>query len=363
MISKRGLAQFDYLMFFAAVLLALCGSLGIYSAGLHSGGQGFFYRQLVWIAFGGLVCVAVAALDYHRLIEGSYLIYGAAILMLIGILLFGVEVNGSKSWISVGGVHLQPSEMTKLVVILVLARYLGELQQNFLGRNHLMALSGIVMAPVVLIVLQRDLGTAVMFLPILFGVLIVAGLRMRFLAVSLALVLCLAPLGWAFLKDYQKERIMTTLNPSLDPYGVGYQTRQSVIAIGSGGIFGKGLGKGLQSQLGYVPEVHTDFIFALLTEENGFVTACIILLLYLLVLVRLIRIAEKARDRVGILVVTGVACLIFSHVVVNVGMTLGLLPPIGIPLPLLSYGGSSTLTTFAALGLALSVHSHRFVYS
>jgi rod shape determining protein RodA len=164
------------------------------------------------------------------------------------------------------------------------------------------------------------------------------------------------------LKDYQKQRILVTLDPDLDPQGIGYQTRQSQIAIGSGGLLGKGVGQGLQSKLGFVPEVHTDFIFALLAEEIGFVGASIILMLYLLVLMRLIHIAETARDRVGILIVTGVASLMFFHVVVNVGMTLGILPAIGIPLPLLSYGGSSILTTFAALGLALSVFQRRFVY-
>ena len=164
------------------------------------------------------------------------------------------------------------------------------------------------------------------------------------------------------LKDYQKQRILVTIDPARDPQGFGYQSRQSQIAIGSGGLFGKGLGQGLQSQLGFVPEIHTDFIFAILAEEIGFVGSIFILMLYLLVLLRLVHIAESAQDRLGILIVSGIASLIFFHVGINVGMTFGLVPPIGIPLPLLSYGGSSTVTTFIALGLALNVYQRRFVY-
>ncbi len=226
-----------------------------------------------------------------------------------------------------------------------------------------MALSVITLVPAFLIVLQGDLGTALMYLPVVAGMtMVVTGLRMRFFVGVLMFSLLIAPIAWFSLKDYQKQRILVTFDPELDPQGIGYQARQSQIAIGSGGLLGKGVGQGLQSKLGFVPEVHTDFIFALLAEETGLVGASLILMLYLLVLTRLIYIAEVARDRVGILIVTGVASLMFFHVMVNVGMTLGVLPAVGIPLPLLSYGGSSTLTTFAAVGLALNVFQRRFVY-
>jgi rod shape determining protein RodA len=201
-----------------------------------------------------------------------------------------------------------------------------------------------------------------MFFPILIGMMLVAGLKLRFIIGALVVALCMAPVGWMCLKDYQKQRILATLDPGLDPQGVGYQVQQSQIAIGSGGMFGRGLGEGMQSQLGFVPEVQTDFIFSLLAEETGFVGACVLLLLFLVLVTRLFRIAGQARDRTGILIVTGIASLVLFHVVVNVGMTLGMVPPIGIPLPLVSYGGSSALSTFAALGLALNVHARRFVY-
>ena len=211
-------------------------------------------------------------------------------------------------------------------------------------------------------VLQGDMGTALMYFPILGGMMLVAGLRLRFLVAILLICALLAPLGWFMLHDYQRARILVTFNPDLDPQGVGYQARQSKIAIGSGGWTGKGLGQGSQSQLGFVPEIRTDFIFALLAEEHGLLGAAAILLLYLFVLFRITGAAELSRDRTGLLIVTGVGCLLFAHVVTNVGMTLGLLPAIGVPLPFVSYGGSAILAMFAAIGLVFNVRYRRFVY-
>ena len=218
-------------------------------------------------------------------------------------------------------------------MVLVLAQYLCEFNDSYLRRKHYLILGSLTLFPMILITLQGDLGTALMYLPILLGILVVSGLRMRFLLVCLLCSVLAAPVGWAFLKDYQKQRILVTLDPELDPQGIGYQSRQSQIAIGSGGLFGKGLGHGLQSQLGFVPEIHTDFIFAILAEEIGFVGSVFILMLYLLVLVRLVHIAESAQDRLGILIVTGIASLIFFHVGINVGMTFGLVPPDRNPTP------------------------------
>ncbi len=360
-VSERGiLTQFDYALFLGALLLALLGALGIYNASSGGGDYSIFLRHILWIVLGVGVCLFVMSIDYHFLADHALLLYTLSALTLIGILFFGTEVNGSKSWITLGGLSFQPSELAKLTVILLLARYLGELNENHLRRKHFLILVSITFLPMILITTQGDLGTALMFLPILFGMMMVAGVKRRLLTGVLIVSLCVAPLSWFLLQDYQRQRILATFDPGLDPQGIGYQSRQSQIAIGSGGLFGKGLGQGLQSQLGFVPEIHTDFIFAILAEEIGFVGAIVILMLYLLVLMRLIRIAETARDRVGILLITGVACLMFFHVGINVGMTLGIVPPIGIPLPLLSYGGSATVTTFAALGLALSVYQRRF---
>ena len=355
------LAQFDYYLFGAIVVLSLFGVLGIYHAGAQSG-DGVFLRQLVWIGLGLGACLFIMSVDYHFLANHAFLVYGLSVILLVGVLFYGTEVNSSRSWFAIGNIRIQPSEIAKVALILFLAQYLGEISESYLRRSHLLILLFVTALPMLLIVLQGDLGTALMYLPVFVGITIVAGLRIRLLLVLLLILGCLAPAGWYFLKDYQRQRILATLDPELDPQGIGYQTRQSQIAIGSGGVFGKGLGQGLQSQLGFVPEVRTDFIFALLAEETGFTGAVIILMLYLLVLMRLARIAETARDRVGILIVTGVASLIFGHVAVNLGMTLGVLPPVGIPLPLLSYGGSATVTTFVAVGLALNVYQRRFVY-
>jgi rod shape determining protein RodA len=359
---RRLLSSFDYLLFTSALLLALLGILGVYSAGLQNPASTAFSRQLLWTGLGLFACFVVFSIDYHYLVDYAFPLYVLSLLLLIAILVFGREINGSKSWIMFAGFQFQPSELVKVVVILMLTRYLSTLNQTYLRHPQLISLAVITMIPVLLVVMQGDLGTALMYFPILAGMMVISGIRMRLVVVAMAIALCLAPIGWLFLKDYQKQRIRVTFDPDLDPKGIGYQTRQSQIAIGSGGLLGTGIGNGMQSQLGFVPEIHTDFIFALLAEEAGLLGACLVLMLYLCVLSRMIRIGEQARDRAGILIVTGIASLIFCHVVVNVGMTVGVLPAIGIPLPLLSYGGSSAISTYVALGLALNVHYHRFVY-
>ncbi len=362
MIGRRLFSQFDYPLFGGTLLMSLIGLLGIYSATTHGADDSLFFRQVIWLSLGVCACLAMLLIDYHILVDNAMVLYLLTALVLLGVLFFGTEVNGSRSWIRVAGFGAQPSELAKIVLVLALANYLSGLNQNYLGRRHLVTLAGLTLLPVVLVTLQGDLGTALTFFPILLGTALVAGVRARFLMGLLILALCVAPIGWFTLKEYQKQRIRVTLNPDLDPSGVGYQTNQSLIAIGSGGMTGKGFGNGLQSQLGFVPESHSDFIFALLAEERGFLGGAFILLLYLFGLQRLVRIGETSRDRAGILVVTGVASLICFHVVVNVGMTLGIMPAIGIPLPLLSYGGSATISSFVGLGLALNVHSRRFVY-
>ena len=362
MVSLRLFLRIDYFLLLLALVLSLIGALGAYSAETPGGPENTFVRQLVWIGLGLCVCLAMAAVDYHLLTDYAFLLYIGAILMLLAVLLFGVEIHGSKSWLAVGPVRFQPSEFGKLVLILTLARYLAAIEGPSVRRRHFLAITLLTLVPMGLVILQGDLGTAAMYLPILLAVILVAGLRLRFLVGLLALMLCMAPAGWFVMKNYQRQRILATLNPELDPQGVGYQTRQSLIAIGSGGLFGKGIGQGDQSQLGFVPEIHSDFIFSLIAEEAGLVGASVILLLYLLVLMRMVHIADVSRDRTGIYIIAGLVALIFSHVVVNLGMTLGLLPPIGIPLPLLSYGGSFTLVIFTAIGIALSAYSRRFVH-
>lgn len=357
MLNRRLLTQFDYLLFGTALALALLGVLGVYSANPE-----LYLDQLFRVGLGIFVCVIVVYIDYHFLLDHAFLIYAVSALLLVGVLFWGSEIHGSRSWINIAGFSFQPSEVSKIVLILVLTRYLTESGADRPGRRQLIISGILTFGMVALVILQQDLGTAIMYLPVAASILIVAGLRLKLLVSLLLIVLCLAPLGWCGLREYQKQRVLVTLDPDLDPQGIGYQTRQSQIAIGSGGFLGHGLGKGLQNQLGFVPESHTDFIFALLAEEMGFLGGSLILLLYLLVLARLTSIGEQARDRAGILIMAGITGLIFSHVVVNVGMALGIVPPIGIPLPLLSYGGSATIAAFISLGLALNVSCRRFFY-
>ncbi|MFZ0428257.1 MAG: rod shape-determining protein RodA [Acidobacteriota bacterium] len=359
---SRSWGQFDFLMLAVVAALSLLGVLGVYSAGLSSGGR-FYTGQLLRIGLGFGVCLVVMLFDYRKLVERAVVLYVLALLVLAGVLVFGSEVNGSKSWIHLGGVNFQPSEFTKIVVLLIVIRLIADSREEYLTRRRLISVALVCLAPIILIILQRDLGTAIMFVPIVGGILLVGGVRKRLLLAALILALVSTPLVWFGLKDYQRQRVLVTLDPGRDPLGVGYQTRQAQIAIGSGGLTGRGIGEGLQSQLGFVPESHTDFIFALLAEETGFLGAASILLLYFLLLSRLTTVGLEAKDRAGMLIVAGVVAFIFSHVLINVGMALGIIPPIGIPLPFLSYGGSSTLTTFAAIGLALSVSLRRYMYS
>ncbi len=360
MIRRHFRAGLDPILLILVLALSLIGGLGVYSAA-EPGSSGLFVRQLIWIALGIGVCAVLVSLDCRLYTDYAPVWYCGSLVLLVLVLLYGSEINGSRSWLVLGPVHFQPSELGKLAVLLTLSKSLADLNSRHPGTWHLLKVGFLTVLPMFLVVLQGDLGTALMYIPIMLGIVVVAGLRMRVLVWCLLAVLGASPAVWIYLKDYQKQRILTTLDPELDPQGVGYQTRQSQIAIGSGGVFGRGIGQGSQSHFGFVPEIHSDFIFALLAEEAGLIGAATILLLYLLVLMRLIRIAVEARDRTVILVVTGVVSMISSHILVNVGMTLGLLPPIGIPLPLLSYGGSFTIVTFAALGIVLSTQSQGYV--
>ena len=356
-------SQFDPQLLTWTALLAMIGLAGVYSSTLHGANPSFFPRQILWLAIGSLAFLVVALGDYRWLTDQAYLIYWVTMAVLVGVLLFGREINGSRSWIGIGGIGGQPSEFAKIAVILALTRQLADYTDQLLDRRHIVLLSALAFLPIVLVVLQGDLGTALTYLPVLFGIVVVIGIRLRFLLVSAVMGLLATPIAWLALKDYQQQRILATLDPSLDPQGIGYQTSQSLIAIGSSGLGGKGLGQGLQSQLGFVPEIHSDLIFSLLTEEWGLIGGTLILGLYLMLVSRLLWVGEQATDRGGILIVAGIASLLAFHVVINLGMALGLVPPIGIPLPLLSYGGSSTITFLMALGLVTSVYRRRFLYS
>jgi len=359
--ARRHFGSFDWVLFLTALALPLIGLVIIFSATTGTPAASAFERQALWLGLGLLALVVVLAIDYHTLAEFSYVVYGLGIVLLILTLIFGRVVNASKSWLGVGGVQFQPSELAKVATILMVAAYLGNERVRGLGFTNFAALSAIVGVPVLLILQQPDLGTAMTFMPLLAGACFMAGIRVRTLVV-LALVVALAlPIVWGHLKPYQKERVMIFLEPTRDPKGAGYQLIQSLIAVGSGGVAGKGFLSGTQGQLQFLPEQHTDFILAVLAEERGFIGSALVLALYFIVFHRCVATARAARDRLGSFLAMGVACVYGGQALLNIGVVLGILPTTGVPLPLMSYGGSCLMSTLIALGLVLNVWMRRLV--
>lgn len=368
--GRTGWTDFDWPLLAAALVLALLGILEIYSSQPQ---EDYWRRQLFWVLLGLIAMVVTARIEYHRLVEAAPLFYGACLLLLVLVLLMGQEVYGTKAWIGVRGFGIQPSELAKVATILVLAPFLAaRWQEHRKGKNPYLTMREIatatllVLLPVGLILLQPDVGTALTFFPILAGMLFIADLRPRVIVAAVVSAAVVMSLGWHFrhdvLKPYQVQRLETLIHPErADRRGFGYQTYQSMIAVGSGGVTGRGLFRGTQSRLRFLPKAYTDFIASVVAEELGLVGIFIVLTLYLFILMRAINHAKLARDQLGALLITGVVSLLAFHIVMNLGMVVGLTPIIGIPLPLMSYGGSSVLATFIGLGLIANVRLHRYV--
>lgn len=339
--------------------LGLTGIAMMYSAG---GGamQPWAFPQLVRFLFGFVLMMAMAMVPVSVLLRYSYLVYGVGLLVLVVVDITGFIGMGAQRWIKLGGVNLQPSEFMKLAVILALARYYNGLHSEDIKRfASLLIPVLLVVPPAVLILRQPNLGTTVILLAVSASVCFMAGVRARYFAIAIALVLAAAPVGWHFMHDYQKRRVMTFLDPQSDPLGASYNILQSMIAVGSGGLFGKGYLQGSQSQLNFLPEKHTDFIFTTLAEEFGFTGGMLLLSGYALVIACGLQIALRSRHFFGSMVATGVVAMLFVHVLINVGMVMGMLPVVGVPLPLMSYGGSMMISTMLAMGLLLNVHASR----
>lgn len=345
----------------AALVLSGFGLLVVRSATSEMG-TGFVARQSVWILVGLGASAVAFFLDYRKLVDLSPFFYGLGLVLLVVVLFFGRQAGGARSWLSLGPVGGQPSELVKLATVLLLARLLARVHRPRLELREILAAAAVVAAPMALIVLQRDWGTALMFVPMVAGMVLVAGVRWRHLLVVAILGALAATTLWnVALLPYQKTRIVSYLSPEADPLGAGYQVRQSKIAVGSGMWTGRGYLQGTQSQLRFLPERHTDFIMAVLAEELGFLGVLAILGLYGFFLSGAATIAARSRDRGGVLVVTGVASVIAFHVIYNTSMVVGLLPVTGIPLPFLSYGGSFMLANWIAVGLILNVDYRRYV--
>jgi rod shape determining protein RodA len=332
----------------------------VYSA-THSGRSPDLYlKQLGLVGVGTVGLVLAATVDYRRLADRAMLLYALSAVSLLYVLRFAPVIARTRRWVVIGDFQLQPSEFVKLAVAVFVAKIFSEYRQETLGLRDVALPGAAVGLLVALIARQPDLGTAACLVPLFLAVAFLAGLRMRAVMGLAAAMLLLAALAWPFLRDYQKTRIYTFLDPSLDPRGAGYQNLQSQIAVGSGGLVGRGFLEGSQAQLGYLPARHTDFVFSVLAEELGFVGVVVVLGLYLLVLWRMLETARLARDRLGAFLVAGITASFAFQVVYNVAMVAGLVPVKGLPLPLMSYGGSSVLSSLMGIGLVLSVRMRRF---
>jgi rod shape determining protein RodA len=347
--------------------LSVVSVLEIRSATAMTKFHGFQQKQMLFLGIGIAGMFLISLIDYHRLLEIAYWAYGVSLVSLVAVRLVGQKVLGARRWINLGGgAHFQPSEWVKLVLILVSARFFWEIVAN--GRELSWKDIGkaflLIGVPLVMVLKQPDLGTSLTYLPVLVVGLFLGGIRFRQAAILILGLLLVGGIGLAsgkLLKPYQRARLTAFMNPDSDPKASGYQIRQSLIAVGSGGLWGKGANKGTQTQGDFLPIPYTDFIFAAFCEEHGFIGAVGVLLLYFLILVRLIQNAQTASDPPGSLIIMGVMGVMLFQIAVNIGMCVGLMPVTGIPLPLMSYGGSSIIYMFLALGIVMNIRMRRFV--
>ena len=346
----------------AALALAAVGMTAIASATAEQPARAGMWRtQLVWLGIAALAAVVVIAVDYHVWAEFSLSLQGVAVALLVGVLLFGKEVGGNRSWLAVGPVTFQPSEFAKWTTCLAIASFLAKRVHDRIRFVQALQLAAIIGVPTLLIAKQPDFGTALTFVPIALAAVLLGGLRWRFVALAMCAVALLAPVGWRHLKPYQKERILTVVDPGRDPSGIGYQVRQSKIAVGSGRLTGKGLFKGTQTRLNFLPAQHTDFVLAVIAEELGFIGAAGVLSLFYYLLFRGLLAARSSQDRLGTYLSLLVVSWLTGQAAINIGMVLGLLPTIGVPLPFLSYGGTALISVMCGVGLIANVRGRRFV--
>ncbi len=356
------LRDFDWVLMGLVFLLSVLSVVEIYSATLHTKFVGFENKQVLWLLGGTAAMLVLSFIDYHILLDVIHWVYAFCLVSLVTVLAVGQKVLGARRWIRVGSIHFQPSEWVKLILIIAVARYFTSLAGRDLDWKDIGKAFLMVGLPMVLVLKQPDLGTALTYTPVLLVGLFLGGISWKKGLIIVLAGLCLVvPIWKAGLKPYQKARLTSFISPDEDPRGSGYQIRQSLIAVGDGGIWGRGVAKGTQTQGDFLPIPYTDFIFAAWSEEHGFVGAVFVLLLYFLILMRLIQNAQTAADLSGTLLIMGIVAVLIFQIAVNVGMVVGLMPVTGIPLPLMSYGGSSVLFTFLALGIVMNVRMNRFV--
>jgi len=356
--------DFDWLLLIFVLIICGLGVMEIRSATVHTKFAGAHIRQMYWVIGGVGVMFLMSLVNYQALLDQVHWFYIAGVASLVAVMVFGQKYLGARRWIRIGSTtHFQPSEWVKLILILAVAKYFADMRQRELSWPDFIKAGAIVGVPMLMVLAQPDLGTALTYVPIAVMGVFLGGMQWKQgVAVGLLAVVGISAVFLVprvhVLKSYQKQRLTSFLDPELDPQGSGYQVEQSKIAVGSGGLWG---GKGSQTHGNFLPVPQTDFIFAAFSEEHGFVGALGVLLLYFIVLMRLTQNAQTAPDRAGTFVVMGVVAVLSFHILVNVGMVVGFMPVTGIPLPLMSYGGSSVLFMFLALGMVMNVRMRRFV--
>ena len=363
-VNRRGPDTFDWCFLGVIMAIISMGILSIYSVTNPQSTTGFpiYLKQATWMVVGSLAFLVAVGIDYHKLARLSYLLYGIGLILLIIVLIAGKTSRGSQRWIPLGPFAVQPSEFIKIPLLLMLAAYYGATTRK--GWVRRLIIPGLIVLPGFLLILkQPDLGSSLGFLAIFLVVILTVGMKSKAFGFVILAALMLFPFAWGgvwgSLHEYQQDRILSFVDPNSDPGGKGYHGLQSRIAIGSGQLLGKGLYGGTQTQFKFLPEGHTDFVFAVFAEEWGFIGSIVLLSLYILLFLMGLEIALKAKDIVGTLLAVGVVTMIAFGVVVNIAMTSGLAPVVGIPLPLMSYGGSAMVVNLTALGLLLNVKRRR----
>lgn len=365
MIDRRLFIHFDWTLLGLVLTIASIGILNLYSITAHweVSGTPVYLRQTFWLLIGLALMITIAFIEYRFYSDFAYIVYAVALLFLVVVLVYGIISSGAQRWIKIGFINFQPSEFVKISFILALAKFFHRPPgREGYSLKHLIFPFLLLVIPAMLILKQPDLGTAIILVMVFFSILLFVKIRWSSLLAIIIVGASILPLVWRFLKEYQKRRIITFFNPELDPLGAGYHLIQSKIAVGSGGIVGKGFMKGTQCRLGFLPEQQTDFIFSVLGEEWGLIGSLVVVLLYFSLILWGLRIAVQAKDRFGAVLSFGVVAILFWHIFINIAMVLGLMPVVGIPLPLLSYGGSFLVSTLIGVGLLLNVSMRRYLF-
>ena len=366
MIDRRLLTNIDWMLVGLVMAVCLLGILNIYSdtTPYKIVGTAFYIKQIYWLLVGLFIALLACSLDYHILEDFSYWLYGFIILLLVAVLVIGRRSMGATRWLNLGLFNVQPSELMKIVIVITFARFFNNYQSigGLTVKDMLFPLS-ILALPALLIMKQPDLGTAILVILIALSMSVYRGLRWSAIITFVCVTIPMSWFSWAFLlRPYQKNRILDFLNPERSRLGSGYHIIQSKIAVGSGGFLGKGFVKGTQSQLRFLPEQHTDFAFSVFAEEWGFIGCLLLIALYLSLILWGLNIARRCNDRFGALLAVGVTAMLFWHIVINMGMVIGLFPVVGVPLPFFSYGGTSMITSMVGIGLLQNISMRRFMF-